>query len=408
MNLVWIVIVGTLLFLTLGISLIGAIALSQRRNLRAQAQMMSNLNSQIEDRKRAEKEVQEGEQRYRRLVEDTNAMYCILDRELRILYATPNLRSAAGLAEFANGYPFAALIHRRDRRRVINMFTQELPTSAEDVTCEFRLAGKKARAIWVEQVTRSVRDHSGTINEFRSVLRDVTVRKDAELMQRTLSHRIVEAQEAERRRVARDLHDGVIQLLSSVQFRLKSGGEMRDRKRISSRAMGEASRLLDESISEIRRISHNLRPSILDDLGLEAAIRSTCEEFSERTGIKTQLNLSTSKRRFPEIVELTCYRVVQEVLNNVDRHSRATEVSLSLIRHKDLLVTRIVDNGRGLDPSSLAVPHRDGTGTGIEGMKERVQFLGGHFELKSAQGEGVEVFIQLPARVKKNGLSSKT
>src|SRR5262249_29779571 len=112
--------------------------------------------------------------------------------------------------------------------------------------------------------------------------------------------------------------------------------------------------LLEKAIQEVRRISRNLRPSELDDLGLAAALRRLCDEFVERTGIVVTLFASTIPRNLPGEMELSLYRIVQEALTNVERHARASEVDVSLSRHRALLTATIRDNGRGFDPSRPA------------------------------------------------------
>jgi two-component system NarL family sensor kinase len=233
--------------------------------------------------------------------------------------------------------------------------------------------------------------------EYRSLLRDITERKRAEEVFRNLSSRIIEAQESERRRVARDLHDGINQILSSIQFRLKSTEEKESTKKNPLvKEIGEARILLEEAIQEVRRISQNLRPSILDDLGLIAAVRSVCDEFMERCKVQIDTEFAGLAHRLPDNIELVLFRTIQESLNNVEKHSGATHVDLQIIQKDEYVEALIRDNGRGFDYISLAEKRKKHRGLGLDGMKERVTYLGGTVEVTSKVHRGTEILIQIP------------
>jgi two-component system NarL family sensor kinase len=252
-------------------------------------------------------------------------------------------------------------------------------------------------AFWVEQSTRIERNESGNVVEYRSLLRDIAERKRAEEVFRNLSSRIIEAQESERRRVARDLHDGINQILSSIQFRLKSAEEKdTTKKNPLVKQISEARMLLEEAIQEVRRISQNLRPSILDDLGLIAAVRSVCEEFVERCKIQIDTDFSGIVGRLPDNIELVLFRTIQESLNNIEKHSAATHVDLHLVMKDAYVEALIRDNGRGFDHFSLVEKRKNHRGLGLDGMKERVTYLGGTVEVTSKAPKGTEVIVQIP------------
>ncbi len=217
-------------------------------------------------------------------------------------------------------------------------------------------------------------------------------------MVRRLSNRIIMAQEDERRRVALDLHDGIIQLLSSIQFRLQSGRKSKSRFRITD--VHEATGLLDKAIGEVRRIAHNLRPSVLDDLGLAAALRSMCEEFSRNSGIAVDFQYPRNASRLPQNVELTLFRTIQEAFNNIEKHSRATRVSLAVEERDGYVHATVQDNGVGLKRSLGRRGQDSKKGMGLDGMKERVQFLGGSVEITSKPRRGVTVSISIPRKPK--------
>lgn len=224
------------------------------------------------------------------------------------------------------------------------------------------------------------------------IARDLRERKRVEQQLRFLSRRVVEAQEEERRRVARELHDSVNQLLSSVKFRIDTGSDSSAAATTSARPLAEQARaLLDRAIHEIRRISHNLRPSELDDLGLLSALRRLCGEFGARTGVTVDSSLHHVATEIDPDVELTLFRIAQEALTNVEKHAGATRVELRLWVEGDTVVLTITDDGGGI----LAATRR---GLGLMTMQERAAFLGGTVVIGGGISGGTRVTARLPLR----------
>jgi PAS domain S-box-containing protein len=399
------VILGAIVFLALGGALIASVVFNQRRRIASQrrtldelAQKEQALTAEVSERKQIELALRESQLQYRNLVENISEMYCILDPQYNIIYGSPNLFSRTGYHETQLiGTHFFRLPDHRDRQRVLHAFDESTRKGTVDTTCEFRLQPKNGMAFWVEQSTRIERDESGNVVEYRNLLRDISERKRAEEVFRNLSSRIIEAQESERRRVARDLHDGINQILSSIQFRLKSTEEKdTTRKNPLVREIGEARMLLEGAIQEVRRISQNLRPSILDDLGLIAAVRSVCDEFIERCKLQIDTEFSGIVNRLPDNIELVLFRTIQEALNNIEKHSAATRVDIHLVMKDAYIEALIRDNGKGFDYISLAEKRKKHRGLGLDGMKERVTYLGGTVEVTSKVHKGTEVVVQIP------------
>ncbi len=383
-ELIWAVIIGAVVFVVLGAALVISVVVSQRRRLVLRQKMLD--------------ELRKSEERYRSLVENISEIYCVLDEQRRIIYGSPNLFDITGRTpEELAGRPYERLIDRKDRRRVVSLLDKSRTDHAQDFVCEFRLLRRRYPPVWVEQNTRVVRDDRGTIREYRHLLRDITERKANEEIMRGLSGRVMEAQELERRRVARELHDGINQLLSSVQFRLKS---IEERRSIQPgrvvRGVSEARELMDEAIREVRRISHNLRPTILDDFGLLAAVRSTCEEFQLRTGIVTVVDAGGLDERLPEQTELVLFRVIQEALTNIERHSGARNVRIRMSRQEQHLSVRVKDDGCGFEPSSVIGAKVRRRGLGLDGMRERTASIGGLCEIVSRKKGGTEIILEIP------------
>jgi two-component system, NarL family, sensor histidine kinase UhpB len=233
-----------------------------------------------------------------------------------------------------------------------------------------------------------------------NVLRQKAVEREnawAEAELRRLSRLIVDAQETERRRVARELHDSVNQVLSSVKFRLQA---IEDRLEGLDEALWHDSSkvrlLLEKAIEEIIRISRNLRPSELDDLGLAPAVRSLCREFGERSLLCVTHELDDLPEHCGKEVELALYRIIQEAFTNVVKHAHASRVEVRLARDGAMVRTSIRDDGVGFDPQ--ASPARAGgrRGMGLMDMQERALYVGGVCTVSSAPDRGTEVLVAVP------------
>jgi two-component system NarL family sensor kinase len=205
-----------------------------------------------------------------------------------------------------------------------------------------------------------------------------------------LAHKTVMFQEDERKHLARELHDGVNQLLVSSKCHL----ELMDTGSVDDRSMDhlkQSQSSLSEAIMEVRRISHHLRPSALDDIGLEAAISTLLQDFKNYSMAETNLVLDANTPKLKSEVATTLYRVVQESLNNIEKHASATEVTVFLKQFGEVLQLIVSDNGVGFDVSSAM----NSRGIGLRNMRERVEFIGGEFELISEYGKGTEITVLL-------------
>lgn len=247
---------------------------------------------------------------------------------------------------------------------------------------------------WTIARGEAERDASGKIVLLRGTVQDITERKRAELELKSLPHQILEAQEAERRRVARELHDGVSQLLVSVVYRLYAlEMVVTGDGRAATTAVRE---LVAQALGEVRRISHGLRPSALDDLGLGPALRALARDFRARTGVKLNLRLPSSRARLPAGIEQAVYRIAQEALNNIERHAAARQVTLQLARSSRGVRLVVRDDGRGFATSRRG--RRLASGLGLHHMRERAEQVGGTFALTAARGGGTAITVELPLR----------
>lgn len=223
-------------------------------------------------------------------------------------------------------------------------------------------------------------------------------RERAEASLKILSKHLLTVQEEERKRIARDLHDGVNQILSVVKLKLHSiERSVSDREQVFTN-LNTSMELLEKAINEIRTISQNLRPLILDDLGLKASLRSVIKELSKRRKIKIELKIDRFTNNLPSEIELQLYRIIQEALNNIDKHSKAQNVKVIINVKNDRLNIFIKDDGKGFIIEKNLPKNLKKGKYGLIGMKERTESLGGTFNIKSIIGQSTEINISLPQK----------
>jgi signal transduction histidine kinase len=214
---------------------------------------------------------------------------------------------------------------------------------------------------------------------------------------RNFSERIFEAQEVVRRQIARELHDSVNQILSSVSFRISMiDSQIPHANPEIKEEFEQTKQLLNKGIDEIRRISDHLRPGELDALGLLPAIRSLCDEYQKKSNFALTLNFGSWPNRLPEKVELGLYRIIQEAFTNIEKHSGASQVSVQLDWDGAFLKLRIEDNGKGFESASGRLPRSSTTGMGLGNMRERSAFLEGSFSIRSARNQGTQISVHIP------------
>ncbi|MEX0319091.1 MAG: cache domain-containing protein [Ruegeria sp.] len=228
------------------------------------------------------------------------------------------------------------------------------------------------------------------------MLLNIRERRLADAKLKELTQRVFDAQEEERGRVARELHDGISQILVGVRYALDN-----TRRRLARGDDGGARSPLDKgienlgtAITEVRRISRDLRPGVLDDLGLGPALKALTDDFSERTGIETQFTTVVFRNRLDHDSKIALYRIAQEALTNIERHSGASRVTIDLRGHKKGATMRIADNGHGL----RSRPGEVSPGIGLRNMQERIEQLDGTLRILSSRGAqgGTVIEASLP------------
>jgi two-component system, NarL family, sensor histidine kinase DevS len=214
----------------------------------------------------------------------------------------------------------------------------------------------------------------------------------SERIARDSLRRVVEGQELERRRLARELHDETGQALTSILLGLKALEE-RSKDPASRAATEELRELVVSTLQDVRRLAVELRPSALDDFGLVAALERLAESFAEQTGISVDFQTALADERLPEEVETALYRIVQESLTNVVKHAQARRVSILLARKDGAVKAVVEDDGQGFDPAE-----QTDDGYGLMGMRERLALLGGRLEVESGHDGGTTIAAEVPVQ----------
>jgi signal transduction histidine kinase len=229
----------------------------------------------------------------------------------------------------------------------------------------------------------------GSILRVIATFTDISDLKNAERSIHQLSTELLKLQDEERRRIGRELHDGMAQTVLAVNLSLAQLRQSaQPLNHASQRALDKARELLQQMSREIRTLSYLLHPPLLDDLGLVSALKEYVNGFSERSGIETSLELRTSFRRLPQIAETALFRITQESLANIQRHSGSKRAQVVLREDPECVTLEITDFGTGMIVPANGAPHRGQPrlGVGIPGMRERMAQLGGSLEIDSSSG----------------------
>lgn len=243
---------------------------------------------------------------------------------------------------------------------------------------------------------RKAAEHSlQTSEKTTSQLLEESLRLQREL--RDLSRQLLHAQEEERKRISRELHDVIAQTLAGINLRLAI---LRSRNTINAqdlnREIARTQQLVEQSVDIVHRFARDLRPTVLDDLGLIPALQAYLEGFRERTGVRVNFAASAESAALSADRGIVLYRVAQEALTNVARHAKASLVELNIQPLDGAIVMEIHDNGSGFQVDDLTSPGQVNGRLGILGMRERVEMAGGTFSVKSAPGQQTTVRVNLP------------
>jgi len=359
----------------------------------------------ITERRQTEEALREGEERYRHLVE-----LCpdgiLVHTEGNVLFAN---KALAEILEMKNsseliGVPVMDIVHPSFRRVVQRRIKELLNGAPAQPWMEQKLVRRNGSAVEIEAAARPF-TFKGR-HAVQVMLRDITDRKrrdeerdqlfnqveSARARLELLSRRLVDVQEAERRRIARELHDEIGQELTALKLDLDRCASIGRGE--TSGAMREAQTRVDHLVSLVRQMSLELRPTMLDDLGLVPTLHWHFDRYTAVSGVRVHFKHNgVTDRRFPVRIETAAYRMIQEALTNVVRHSKAKEVSVRVWASDSALSIQVEDGGTGFDPEAALAAR---ISSGLSGMRERAALLGGHLTIESTPGAGAHLTAEFP------------
>ncbi len=355
----------------------------------------------IGERKRAEEALRESEERFRAVFESAAVGMVLGTREGELEQCNSAWERMVGYtADEIRALGFMKLTHPDDVVASKEALAALAKGGYPSVQLENRYIKEDGTVVWGLTSVSGVYDGEGELARTIAIVEDITERKVAEtelessrLRLRNLAARLHAIREEERAAMAREIHDELGQALTGLKMDLRwisdklpeASGELQTRAR-------SMLSLIDATVNSVRSLTSRLRPAILDDLGLEAAIDWQASDFSSKAGVPCELDLQIGDLSMGPERDTAVFRILQEALTNVARHANATNVQITLQQGANELLMVVHDNGRGVSLAEIVNPRS----IGLTGMRERATVLGGHVEIRAAPGGGTEVTLRMP------------
>jgi PAS domain S-box-containing protein len=368
----------------------------------------------ITEQKEAERALSESEMRFRELAENINEVFWLEDlNNAKVLYVGPGYERIWGRSReslYSSNRSWMEGIHPEDKERVLAMIARQPPQLSSDRT--YRIVRTDGRIRWIRARAFPVRDTTGRIGRRAAIVEDITEGKRAEdalreanRQLRVVSRRRDQVQEEERRHLSRELHDQIGQALTAAKIDLQSAQQSEDRNILRGH-LNDTISILDQILQQVREISLDLRPPLLDDLGLAPALRWALDRCAQRAGLSAEFYADPNLQHADSEIETACFRVALEALTNITRHAKAQKVIMELRRSENALHLIVRDDGIGFDIADAAKRARRDR-LGVLGMGERATVLGGRFKCISAPGRGTEVHGSFPFSLETNSTESE-
>ncbi|MGD2028558.1 MAG: PAS domain S-box protein [Desulfobacterales bacterium] len=350
--------------------------------------------------KQVEEELRRSEEKYKTLT--TSSLTGIfIHQDGKFVFVNDRFAKIHGYTtEELLGMDYRALIHPDDREVIAERVSRRLKGESVPYQYEVRRLKKDGETIWCEMIVTAI-EYRGMPAIMANIV-NITQRKQAEEHVRTLTQQLMKAQENERQRISRYLHDSVAQDLSLLKIGLETllDGQPSVSAKVKQKS-SELSKILKRSISAVRDFAYNLHPPGLDQLGLVRTVYQYCEEFAE----KKQINIDffaagMDDLTIPFDTEINLYRLIQEALWNIEKHADANRVTLKMVGSFPYIILRIEDDGKGFDINDRMVSAISEKRMGLRSMEERVNLLNGKMKIQSRPTEGTKIFIEVPYKEK--------
>jgi PAS domain S-box-containing protein len=360
---------------------------------------IQGIGRDITEKKEAEDALRESEEKFRTLAEKSPNMIFI-NKMGKIVYANKQCEEVMGYTRndfYSPDFDFFRLIAPESLEKIKSFFSKHVK-GKEVRPYEYALITQSGKRIEAILTTRLI-SYEGD-KAILGIVTDITERKEAEEtlresreQLRNLASHLQSIREEERTVIAREIHDELGQALTAIKMDLSWLNKRIPKEQGSMLKKTESmSGLIDSTIQTVQRISAELRPGLLDDIGLLAAIEWQAEEFKKRTGIACELSVASQDITLDSERSTAIFRIFQETLTNIARHANATKVRVSLIEKNTQLELKIIDNGKGISEEKISNPKS----LGLVGIQERVHFLGGAIRIKGTQGKGTTIRVSIP------------
>ena len=365
------------------------------------------------ERKHAEEALRESEERFRFLAENTgDVLYRLRYDTMHYDYLSPAVKTLTGYSpEEIHALGFSKLVLTievsGDKHASLETIKQDRKEGrAWEYRANYLIRTKGGESKWLRDHSFPWFDKSGGLVGSVGILSDITDQKQAEEAMREsekqlrfLSAKLLTVQEEERSRLAQQLHDSIGQTLVAIKFGVENIVKMtasgNDERVVN--ALKAVVQMNQNAIEEIRRLYMDLRPTVLDDFGIIAAIGWFCREFEEmHPGIRVEKRIDISESDVPRPLKIVIYRVVQEAMDNIVRHSGASQVNLSLVKKAGNIELTVGDDGQGFDLAQILAEKHPKRGLGLASMKERTELAGGIYSIESTLGKGTAIRASWP------------
>jgi PAS domain S-box-containing protein len=361
-------------------------------------------------RKKSEAALRRSEAKYRELVQNTNSIIIRFDPLGHITFFNEYAQKFFGFPEkeiigqniLGSITPWRSSAGQDYRSLMINFlkYPERYPSNEIE---NVRRNGSRA---WIAWTNKPVRDKTGRIIEILSVGVDVTQRKQAQDQVQFLTHQLIKAQENERLKISRDLHDHIAQDLSTLKISLET--LFKDQPADIITKISPLSDILQRSIASVRDMAYDLRPPGLDQLGLVKTLYLYCEDFSKSSGVEVDFAAAGVDELDLEYeTQINIYRLIQEALNNIKRHADAARATIRLVASSPDIVIRIKDNGKGFDVNDRRKRALKEKRMGLQSMVERVGLLAGKISIQSRPTKGTYILIEIPLKEKTSGFQKE-